>query len=85
MELKITADLERVLISLETDANFEELMQILENRAGFLAAWACMPSGITPEQRTWTQGRVQELSDLLRAWNARRVVRDDPPEKEKEF
>lgn len=69
--LAVTAELTQCLVALEHDEAFVRLMTILENRANGLAVWASFVGEEVVLR--WSQGRVQELSELLSAWTNRKA------------
>ena len=84
MKLDITPEVIRAMIALEDNRDFQYLMKVMHDRVDSVAAWSCMPSDMTYEQRSWMQGRVQEMADWLYAWTHRRswreTLRPDPPD-----
>ena len=64
-----TKELMLLLVSLEDNRVFQDLMKYLRRRAEGLALWGAYLPDDT--QTRWAQGRVQELSELLHAWEQR--------------
>jgi hypothetical protein len=64
-----TKELMFLLVALESNRAFQDLMKYLEQRATGLALWGSYLQGDVESR--WAQGRTQELSELLRAWHQR--------------